>query len=128
MWANLLDGIRYVRAERTIALLVLLAAIPALFILNYLVLMPVFARDILEIGAPGLGLLTASLGVGALTGALVVAVTRPARRQRAAGAGRSGLGVDRADRLRAVDVAAALVSPSPRSAAARSPTTRRRTR
>jgi len=78
MWANLLDGIRYVRAERTIALLVLLAAIPALFILNYLVLMPVFARDILQIGAPGLGLLNASLGVGALTGAIVMAVTRPA--------------------------------------------------
>ena len=78
MWANLLDGIRYVRAERTIALLVLLAAIPALFILNYLVLMPVFARDILKIGAPGLGLLNASLGVGALTGAIVMAVTRPA--------------------------------------------------
>jgi MFS family permease len=77
MWANLLDGIRYVRAERTIALLVLLAAIPALFILNYLVLMPVFARDILGIGAPGLGLLNASLGIGALTGALLVAILRP---------------------------------------------------
>lgn len=77
MWANLLDGVRYVRGERTIALLVLLAAIPALFILNYLVLMPVFARDVLRIGAPGLGLLNASLGVGALSGALFVAVLRP---------------------------------------------------
>lgn len=77
MWANLIDGVRYVRAERTIALLVLLAAIPALFILNYLVLMPVFARDVLRIGAPGLGLLNASLGIGALSGALFVAVLRP---------------------------------------------------
>lgn len=77
LWANMLDGIRYVRTERTIALLVLLAAIPALFILNYLVLMPVFARDVLAIGAPGLGLLNASLGVGALSGALLVAVLRP---------------------------------------------------
>ena len=77
IWANLIDGVRYVRAERTIALLVLLAAIPALFILNYLVLMPVFARDILDVGAPGLGLLNASLGVGALTGAISVAILRP---------------------------------------------------
>jgi MFS family permease len=77
IWANLLDGVRYVRAERTIAILVLLAAIPALFILNYLVLMPVFARDVLQIGAPGLGLLNASLGVGALSGALIVAILRP---------------------------------------------------
>jgi MFS family permease len=77
LWANMIDGVRYVRGERTIALLVLLAAIPALFILNYLVLMPVFARDILRIGAPGLGLLNASLGIGALSGALLVAVLRP---------------------------------------------------
>jgi len=41
------------------------------------VLMPVFARDILGIGAPGLGLLNASLGIGALTGALLVAILRP---------------------------------------------------
>jgi MFS family permease len=39
--------------------------------------MPVFARDILKIGAPGLGLLNASLGVGALSGALLVAGFRP---------------------------------------------------
>jgi MFS family permease len=77
VWSNVMDGVRYVRSERTIALLVLLAAVPALFILNYLVLMPVFARDILKIGAPGLGLLNASLGVGALSGALLVAGFRP---------------------------------------------------
>jgi MFS family permease len=77
VWSNVMDGVRYVRSERTIALLVLLAAVPALFILNYLVLMPVFARDILTIGAPGLGLLNASLGVGALSGALLVAGFRP---------------------------------------------------
>jgi hypothetical protein len=39
--------------------------------------MPVFARDILDVGAPGLGLLNASLGVGALTGAISVAILRP---------------------------------------------------
>ncbi len=77
MWSNVKDGVRYVRSERMIAMLVLLAAIPALFILNYLVLLPVFARDVLRIGAPGLGLLNASLGVGALSGALFVAVFRP---------------------------------------------------
>jgi MFS family permease len=51
--------------------------VPALFVLNYLVLMPVYARDVLEIGAPGLGILTAGVGAGALTGALGVAVLRP---------------------------------------------------
>lgn len=77
LWANLVDGIRFVSAERTIAVLLLLAAVPAVFLLNYLVLLPVYARDILGIGAAGLGLLTAAIGVGALTGALGVAVLRP---------------------------------------------------
>lgn len=77
LWANLMDGIRYARRDESVALLVLLAAVPALFVLNYLVLLPVYARDILGIGAPGLGVLTAGIGVGALGGALLVAVLRP---------------------------------------------------
>jgi MFS family permease len=77
LWANLMDGIEYLRRDRLIRLLVLLAAAPALFVLNYLVLMPVYARDVLGVGAPGLGLLTAGVGIGALSGALGVAVLRP---------------------------------------------------
>jgi MFS family permease len=77
VWANLMDGVRYVRSRRVIAALVLLAAVPALFLLNYLVLLPLFARDVLQIGAPGLGLLSGAIGVGALAGALVLAVLRP---------------------------------------------------
>ena len=84
MWSNLIDGIRYVRGRRDIRTLVLLAAVPALFLLNYLVLLPVYARDVLAIGATGLGLLSAAIGVGALTGALGLAVLRPS-----GGSGRS---------------------------------------
>lgn len=77
MWSNLLDGLRYARADRTVLVLLVLAAVPGLFMLNYLPLLPVYARDILDIGAGGLGLLTAAIGVGALAGALGVAVLRP---------------------------------------------------
>ncbi len=84
LWANLLDGFRYVRSERLIAVLVLLAGVPALFVLNYLVLLPVYARDVLGIGAPGLGLLSGGVGVGALAGALGLAAFRPS-----GGSGRS---------------------------------------
>ncbi len=77
MWSNLLDGLRYTRGRRVVAALVLLAGAPALFLLNYLMLMPVYARDILEIGAPGLGLLSAGIGIGALAGALGLAAFRP---------------------------------------------------
>ncbi len=77
LWSNLLDGIHYLDRDPIIRILVLLAAVPALFVLNYLVLLPVYARDVLVIGAPGLGLLTAAVGVGALAGALGVALLRP---------------------------------------------------
>ncbi|TAK02448.1 MAG: MFS transporter [Chloroflexota bacterium] len=77
LWGDLRDGVRHVAADRVLSTLVLLAAAPALFILNYLVFLPVYARDILAIGAPGLGLLTSSIGIGALTGALLVASRRP---------------------------------------------------
>jgi predicted MFS family arabinose efflux permease len=66
-----------VAADPILSTLVLLAAAPALFILSYLTFLPVYARDILAIGAPGLGLLTGSIGVGALTGALLMASRRP---------------------------------------------------
>jgi MFS family permease len=77
MWSNLIEGVRYVRSAPVVRALLLLAIAPALLNLNYLVLMPVFARDVLGVGAPGLGLMTAGVGIGALTGALTVAVTRP---------------------------------------------------
>jgi len=51
--------------------------VPALFVLNYLTFIPIYARDILDTGAIGLGLLTGSIGVGALIGALTLASLRP---------------------------------------------------
>jgi MFS family permease len=77
LWGDLQDGVRHVAADPVLSVLVLLAAAPALFILSYLTFLPVYARDILGIGAPGLGLLTGSIGIGALTGALLMASRRP---------------------------------------------------
>jgi len=77
MWGDLQDGVRHVAGDPVLRALIGLAAVPALFILPYLTFLPVYARDILAIGAPGLGLLTGSIGVGALSGALLVASRRP---------------------------------------------------
>lgn len=77
LWLDLQDGIRYVASDRALATIVLLPAIPALFVLNYLTFIPVYARDILATGPIGLGLLTSSIGVGALVGALSTATLRP---------------------------------------------------
>jgi MFS family permease len=77
LWSNLLDGLRYVRSQKVLAALLALSGAPALFVLPYLALMPVYARDILAIGPTGLGLLTAAVGIGAVGGALGIALLRP---------------------------------------------------
>lgn len=77
MWGDLRDGVRHVAGDPILAALVLIAGVPALLILPYLTFLPVFARDILGIGAPGLGLLTGAIGIGALGGALAMASRRP---------------------------------------------------
>ena len=91
LWRDLNDGVRYVAANRVLAVVVVLPAVSALFVLNYLTFIPVFARDILVTGPIGLGLLTGSIGIGALAGALSLATLRPS-----GGSGRlmlTGLGV-----------------------------------
>jgi MFS family permease len=75
LWANLGEGLGYVRHQRPLLALLVLSVAPAILVLPYLALMPIFASE-LGIGAAGLGLLTASVGVGALAGALVVAFRR----------------------------------------------------
>lgn len=91
LWRDLSDGLRYVAANRILAIVIVLPSIPALFVLNYLTFIPVYARDILDTGPIGLGLLTGSIGIGALVGALSLAALRPS-----GGSGRlmlTGLGV-----------------------------------
>jgi MFS family permease len=55
---------------RTALLVVMLAS---LFIVPFTTLLPVFARDILEVGATGQGLLLTAMGVGALGTAVIIA-------------------------------------------------------
>jgi MFS family permease len=78
---ELLTGVRYIVANPTILALALLSAAVVIFWQAHVVLLPVFARDILFAGASGYGLLSAASGVGALLGALLVAAWLPPRRQ-----------------------------------------------
>src|SRR3990170_2088344 len=75
------EGIRYLRGHKQILLLVSIVAMVSLFGLPYLIFLPVFARDILEVGARGLGYMTSASGGGALVGAFVLA-TWPHERRR----------------------------------------------
>ncbi len=73
VFKDIRDGFGYARQNRNIMSLITLVALSSIFIMPYAMLMPVFARDILQVGAKGLGILLASAGIGALVGALTLA-------------------------------------------------------
>jgi MFS family permease len=77
LWDSLREGVAWLRRRRELLALVALTGAPALLTLNYTMLLPVFARDQLGVGAAGLGVLTAGAGIGAFGGALIVAVGHP---------------------------------------------------
>lgn len=70
---GLREGIRYVRSTPEVRTLLRLTAVYSILGLPYLTLMPVFARDVLGLGASGYGALLSVVGVGAITGALSLA-------------------------------------------------------
>jgi MFS family permease len=67
------EGIAYIRSRRDVTGIMGLIAVYSIFGLQYLVMMPVFARDVLHTDAGGYGLLVTLVGVGALSGALALA-------------------------------------------------------
>jgi MFS family permease len=79
---RLREGLAYVRTSPAVRLPIILAGLMAIFGMNFGVWAPLLARDALQIGASGFGLLMSSLGVGSLAGALMLAFTgrRPSPR------------------------------------------------
>jgi len=72
-WAGLREAVAFIRGDRRVATVVVLMALFSIFGFPYLVMMPVFARDVLHRGAAGYGVMMTSVGIGALLGALGVA-------------------------------------------------------
>ena len=73
MLTRLKEGLRYSWNHRPTLTLLALCAMNSGFGIQYSVLMPVFARDILHGGARGYGFLMAAQGVGAVLGAVSLA-------------------------------------------------------
>lgn len=69
----LVDGIRYVANDGALSGLMLLSVIPGLLVYPYIPLLPVFAHDVLGMGAGAFGLLLSSIGIGSLIGLLALA-------------------------------------------------------
>jgi len=69
-----LEGFRYVKREQVLWAALLVAAIINLTGFPFhTTLMPIFARDILNVGSAGLGALVSMFGVGALVGSIILA-------------------------------------------------------
>lgn len=81
MLKELGEGLNYVRHAPSVSSFIFMVAITSLFSIPYIALMPVFARDILGIGAKGLGAMMGSAGLGALIGALHLASYGSTRRK-----------------------------------------------
>lgn len=76
---RLLAGVRYIFRNRIFLATIGLSFFSSLFGRSYVVLLPVFADDILEIGVQGFGYLEAAAGIGALVGTLAIARLRGTR-------------------------------------------------
>jgi MFS family permease len=70
---HMMEGFRFVDRTAPIKALLLLLGLVSLVGMPYVVLMPIFADQILHGGARGLGILMGATGVGALFGALTLA-------------------------------------------------------
>jgi MFS family permease len=90
-FSDFMEGFRYVRRTRPVRAILLLVAFVSIFGLSYIVLMPVVVDRTLHEGPRALGVLLGAAGVGALCGAIALAV-----RERVDGLGRvvaGGVGV-----------------------------------
>ncbi len=70
---NLGEGLRYVRRTPVVLLAVGLVGLVSTMGMNFNVLMPAMANDVLHVGAEGFGFLMSAMGLGSLLAALFVA-------------------------------------------------------
>ncbi len=79
--SDLKEGIRYILNEPKIWTIIILVAITSLLGFPYITFLPVYARDILQTGPAGLGILMSSAGAGAFTGAISLALRKDFKRK-----------------------------------------------
>jgi MFS family permease len=78
---DLVEGLKFIKDNSIFAFLIGMAFFNSFFGMAYITQMPVFARDILDIGAEGQGLLLGISGVGALIATIWLGTIRSFRRK-----------------------------------------------
>jgi MFS family permease len=72
-WQSLREGVAYVWKTPAVLLVIVVVGLVLLFGSNFNVVLPLFATDVLHVGATGFGFLSAATGVGALLSTLWLA-------------------------------------------------------
>ncbi len=67
---NFTESLRYIRANEVFARVIAAALLNATLAMGFIHMLPVFAKDVLQVDARGLGILASAVGVGALAGFL----------------------------------------------------------
>ena len=75
------EGLAYALGDRTLRGLIIMNFIPVLFGFSYYALLPAWAREALDVQSDDLGILMMLMGVGALTGTLILASMGSFRRR-----------------------------------------------
>ena len=70
---HMIDGLRFIRANEIYYTFIGMTFFNSVFGMSYLILMPVFARNVLDVGSQGFGFLQSTGGAGALCGVLAAA-------------------------------------------------------
>ena len=73
IWQNLKDGMSYATKASPLRSLLLFSVIMETFGFSFFIMLPVIARDVLEVGPTGLGFLSAARSLGALVTTFTVA-------------------------------------------------------
>lgn len=71
--SNLSEGVRYLFANRIVLILLMFGLVPMFLAMPFQTLLAVFARDVWQEGATGLGILSAAAGCGGVAGSAYVA-------------------------------------------------------
>ena len=71
-WTVLGQSLRYVSSNQSILGVILITVVMNLLMIPYMTLLPVFARDVLQQGPVGLGLLSSATGIGSFIGLFVI--------------------------------------------------------
>jgi MFS family permease len=71
--ADIQDGFRYIRREKTVFLILLFTLFVVILAQPYQQLLPIYVDDILKVGAKGMGMLLSVSGAGAMVSSLVLA-------------------------------------------------------